>query len=170
MSAGLDDGDGGSGGYLRSISSPGASDAALPDLAHCPAATSSSLASWCFGAFWNSPCLSAQALSAAIAETTDRFFQRPIHARATRASFPWAPSFRDRWSIWRHHRPGGDRLGVLSEDVRRPNGWPDAATSRHTGHPGTGRAGAAGKLGHSRPGNDYLGAAACLPLAVSGTP
>ena len=95
---------------------------------------------------------------------------RPSCALPALPAFLCALSIRNLFPTSRPFRPGGDLLSVLADDMRRPNGWSDTATSRHTGHPGTGRAGGARDLGHPRPGNAYLVAATCLPIAVSGAP
>ncbi len=79
-------------------------------------------------------------------------------------------SHRDPFSISISLPPGDDRPSVLADGLRRPNGWSDAAASRHTDYPGKGRAGGAGELGHSRPGDQCLAAATGLPVTVSGTP
>ena len=57
---------------------------------------------------------------------------------------------------------------MLANGVRRTNGWSSAATPRDAGYPGTGRAGGAGDLGNSRPGNQCLAAAVGVPVTVWG--
>src|SRR6516225_7339295 len=95
---------------------------------------------------------------------------RPSCPLRARPAVLCALSFRRPFSVSRSLRPGGDRLSALSNDLRCPNDWSDTATTRHTGHPGTGRAGAARDLGHPRPGDAHLAAATGLPVAVSGAP
>src|SRR6516165_3081475 len=89
-------------------------------------------------------------------------------AHPARRKCPCSLYFRKPFGFSHPFRRGGDRRSMLANHVRRPNGWSDAATPRHTGHRGTGGAGGAGELGHPRPGNDYLVAATRLPVSVSG--